>query len=410
MFDPQNYTVVEGSSIPITVVLDKPAAKEVTVTIATTAGGNAKDPEDYQFIDCEVTFEVGDTNNSDCMIMAKIDEELEGDEYLIASLSIQGSPSDVLPGNPNMAFVTITDIPPPTDKDNATVIGDPLFEVPLPNPEDYKNDPVLEDASLCYEIHGDSEKNFNLITDNYTSVNALYEKGVLDPKLNFMTKIGIVADGSNGGCNTVEIDVNGCQAFLNENLVTGSSMNDGVHVRRLRNKYTYVISVPNGRSARRLMMWVSCTNMSRIDEVRDNALHFRVLYADGLQPTSHGLLGQFWNIPMTVVPYTGLFDGKNDTGLAYTVTISPPGSNTRSFVAHWDDHKWDYREEPCLYVGNGQGGPIREVANDGTVIEGKYSDYIVNALFSVNLKESKFDRYRGVCNEPDIPIGTPSSG
>ena len=42
MFDPQNYTVVEGSSIPITVVLDKPAAKEVIVTIDTTAGGNAE--------------------------------------------------------------------------------------------------------------------------------------------------------------------------------------------------------------------------------------------------------------------------------------------------------------------------------------------------------------------------------
>ena len=53
---------------------------------------------------------MGDTTNSDCMIMAKIDEELEGDEYLIASLSIQGSPSDVLPGDPEIAFVTIKDM------------------------------------------------------------------------------------------------------------------------------------------------------------------------------------------------------------------------------------------------------------------------------------------------------------
>ena len=42
-------------------------------------------------------------------------------------------------------------------------------------------------------------------------------------------------------------------------------------------------------------------------------------------------------------------------------------------------------EEPCLYVGNRQAGPIHEIAtpelNDG-VIENIYDDYRVNNAFS----------------------------
>ena len=53
-----------------------------------------------------------------------------------------------------------------------TVTGDPLFIVPLsltPNSTSFEENP-----SLCYEIHGKSRSTFNLISDNCTSVNALY--------------------------------------------------------------------------------------------------------------------------------------------------------------------------------------------------------------------------------------------
>lgn len=44
---------------------------------------------------------------------------------------------------------------------------------------------------------------------------------------------------------------------------------------------------------------------------------------------------------------------------------------------------WQDVENTCIYVGNGQGGPIYEVAspNDG-VIEGNYKEYIVESSFS----------------------------
>ena len=181
-----------------------------------------------------------------------------------------------------------------TDKDNATILGDPLFEVPLPNPDDYKGDPALESTSFCYEVHGTSDRFFNLISDGCISVNALYKRGVLDPELNFMTKYGIAADGISGQCHTLEFDVDGCKAFVDGFLVTGSSMTDGIHVRKLRNEYKYIVSVPNCGTTRRLMMWILCSNTTRGNhiQIRDNALYFRVLYADGLRPFSHGLLGK----------------------------------------------------------------------------------------------------------------------
>ena len=104
--------------------------------------------------------------------------------------------------------------------------------------------------------------------------------------------------------------------------------------------------------------------------------------------------------------YNGPFGDKPMSQNAYTVTISPPGSNTRSFVAHRGPRLWDTRRKPCLYAGNIHGGPAGEVEEDGSVIEGKYTDYKVNNLFSINLENPDFSKYTGMCAEP----GTPSPG
>ena len=126
-------------------------------------------------------------------------------------------------------------------------------------------------------------------------MNALYEQGVLPnaTDLNFMTKIGIAADGVSGQCHNIEFDVDGCKALFDGLKVPLNGIsNDGIHVRRRGSDYTYIISVPNCGTTRRLMMWMSCVNMNRLCKPRDDGLHFKVLYADGLRPTSHGLLGE----------------------------------------------------------------------------------------------------------------------
>ena len=112
---------------------------------------------------------------------------------------------------------------------------------------------------------------------------------------------------------------------------------------------------------------------------------------------------------MEITPYLGLFDGKLNHEGAYNVTLTQQDGSMRSFVAHFDEQRWDRTKKPCLYAGNRQAGPAAEVKNDGTVIEGEYQDYEVSHLLSINLKNPDFKRYSmGTCIEPDT--GTPIPG
>ncbi len=44
---------------------------------------------------------------------------------------------------------------------------------------------------------------------------------------------------------------------------------------------------------------------------------------------------------------------------------------------------WEFKEGPCLFVGNRQGGPIYDVPNpNDRVIAELYSDYRVESAFS----------------------------
>ena len=86
-------------------------------------------------------------------------------------------------------------------------------------------------------------------------------------------------------------------------------------------------------------------------------------------------IGQFWNIPVTA---TGPISPPiaNITN-AFRVRVEPQLSQPRSFVAELFQRTWDRTLKPCLYAGNSQGGPISEVANDASVIEGEYFEYKV---------------------------------
>lgn len=87
-------------------------------------------------------------------------------------------------------------------------------------------------------------------------------------------------------------------------------------------------------------------------------------------------IGQFWNIPVTA---TGPITPPPDNiTIAYRVTVEPRISPRRSFVADLFQRTWDRTLKPCLYAGNSQGGPISEVANDASVIEGEYFEYEVS--------------------------------
>ena len=160
---------------------------------------------------------------------------------------------------------------------NDTIIGDPLYEVPVIINEEGNT------VSLCYEIHGEPGEHFNLISDTCVSVNALYSS-MNDPSNgNIISKIGVLAEDSNGVCQEVEADLTGCTARVNGNNVTMYNQ-DGIRVMRRTNRIR--ISVLNCESTD-LVMWVTC-------EVQGEQPMIRFVVARGfnLRPTSHGLVGK----------------------------------------------------------------------------------------------------------------------
>lgn len=106
-------------------------------------------------------------------------------------------------------------------------------------------------------------------------------------------------------------------------------------------------------------------------------------------------LGQFWNIPVTVQPFTPAVPYPELEDDFFNVTVSPPDSPPRSFLGDSFPRTWDNTKEHCLYVGNGQGGWSGEFQElPDSVIEGRYNDYIVDGMFETDFK---FSRMEGSC-------------
>ena len=106
--------------------------------------------------------------------------------------------------------------------------------------------------------------------------------------------------------------------------------------------------------------------------------------------------GQFWNIQIEV----SAFDISNPNQEYYTVTVHYPGQDQRSFLGMLWPLTWEYKEEYCLYTGNGQAGPLDEAdargAPNDPVLEGEYFRYKVDSSFATNFEFTHFDETRCV--------------
>ena len=57
----------------------------------------------------------------------------------------------------------------------------------------------------------------------------------------------------------------------------------------------------------------------------------------------------------------------------------------------WGSVTWELERRPCYFVGSGQAGPLAEVSEpNDSVIEGVYSDYIIESLFATSYTYSHF--------------------
>ena len=163
---------------------------------------------------------------------------------------------------------------------NDSVIADPLFTAPVGN----------GDAHFCYEIHGEPNKIFNLVSDKCTVVNAEYIPMRIPRNGNIIGAVGVRAADSAGNCHNIEVHLSpsgsryALDAFIDGQPVSGVERVDSVSVRRYTNRVR--VSVPNCELVD-LVMWVSVVEMRG-----ERLIKFVITRGVNLTPTSHGLIGE----------------------------------------------------------------------------------------------------------------------
>ena len=170
---------------------------------------------------------------------------------------------------------------------NDTVIGDPLYTVPIQISEELINqNPNLTGISLCYEVHGKASSYFNLVSDKCTSVNAFYTSLSNPLAGNIIGGIGVNAVDQNGVCHKIEARLDGCSAFVDgDALSIGETYSKaGITVTRRRNRTR--IAIPNCGNVD-LVLWYICQNVQRQMMSR-----FVIARGINLQSTSHGIVGR----------------------------------------------------------------------------------------------------------------------
>ena len=152
-FGSNTYTVVEGSSVTVTVKLSSAADQSVTIPLTTMDQGGASS-DDYSVVPTEVTFTSGDTEETVTFSATADDEGSEGESV---KLGFDTLPSGVAEGSPNETTVSITEPAPPIDTGEPPIdTGVPPIDTGVP-PIDTVDpidtiDPVDPQVTVSFEL------------------------------------------------------------------------------------------------------------------------------------------------------------------------------------------------------------------------------------------------------------------
>ena len=166
------------------------------------------------------------------------------------------------------------------------VDGDPMFTVPL---NISKDSFILKDKGkldLCYEVHGEKNKIFNLMSDSCLSINALLEEPAKNPEIgNVMTEVGVIAKDLNGNCQRIHVDLKQRSLKLNNERIVGQKTYNGMHLLKLRDRVE--VSMPGCINGTSLSFRIEFNYMNGADMLK-------VIFSDesGLRQDSHGLMGK----------------------------------------------------------------------------------------------------------------------
>lgn len=148
--------------------------------------------------------------------------------------------------------------------------------------------------SLCYEIHGQSDEIYNLVTGKCVSINAHYYR--LTDHLNVIDQIGVHAAGDDEFCRNIQVDVKDCLVSIDGVAISTNFSSGGITVSRSLNVIR--IAVPNCNELS-LTMWITCETQAienpfgNGEKVTGDMLKFTV--TRGLNfghNRTHGLLGK----------------------------------------------------------------------------------------------------------------------
>jgi len=173
---------------------------------------------------------------------------------------------------------------------NDTVVGDPLLTVSIPNICELGIG--IDSALLCFEIHGERDSYFNLVTDECVSVNAHYF--AVTDYLNGIDSISVRAVDNAGQCKNISVNLQGCSASVDGVTLTTNYRSRGIFVRPYPDRVR--ISVPNCNITSTLVMWTICQNNTLSDPFTEEQFAARMIkfvIACGLilNESSHGFLG-----------------------------------------------------------------------------------------------------------------------
>ena len=157
---------------------------------------------------------------------------------------------------------------------------------------------------MCYEVHGQEDTYFNLVSDNCTSVNAYYVAAET-PQHNVIKEIGVVATDSNNMCHYVRIEVSDdgrCVAELDgRGLVNSGTVIMDFSVNHKNNLVR--ISVPNcSPPKQRLVMWVHCQKLL-VGNHEQTMIKYIINRGLTDHPMAHGLIGELYTTEVTMCVY-----------------------------------------------------------------------------------------------------------
>ena len=108
-----SYTVAEGASVNVEVVLSAAADLPVTIALTQIPGAGVDRRADYSGVPASVRFDSSESRKSFNFVAAKDEEDDDGERV---TLGFGPLPAGVIAGKPVRATVTIADTPPPADR------------------------------------------------------------------------------------------------------------------------------------------------------------------------------------------------------------------------------------------------------------------------------------------------------